>query len=114
MPAKLGRGVFTPNQRYVCPSCCLRNSSLAGRRTARYQHTGLPEDHGRDTSSDSIPQGAGNHRDVASGSHIEDIIRVFMLKSEAKDKEPKDDTKIESLGKIKVHFADRSSLQHLV
>lgn len=111
MPANLSRGVTTLNQRYVCLSCRL-HSVLAGGRTTRYQHTGPPENDGGYEIQDPIPENAGKTKQAASRSRIGDIIRSFMVKSNAKEKETNDDSRIESLGKKKVHLADWYSLEH--
>ena len=111
MPAKLARGVITPNQKYVCLSCRLQSSSLAGGRTRRYQRTAFPENHGGDINQESIPKDAENGKDTVSPSGIGDIIRSFMFKSDAKDNETKDDTRIESVGNNKVHIADWPSFK---
>ena len=110
MPANLTRGVSTLNQRYVCLSCRL-HSVLAGGRTTRYEHTGPPENDGGYRNQDFPPENAGKAKQAASRSRIGDIIRSFMVKSDAKGKETKDDSRVESLGKKKVHLADWYSLK---
>lgn len=110
MPAKLTRGVNTLNQRYVCLSCRL----FAGGRTTRYQHTGPRENDGGYKSQESIPENADQPKETSSRSRIGDIIRSFMVKSDAKEKKIKDDPRIESLGKERVILADWSSLKQSV
>lgn len=106
MPAKLARGVISLNQKYVCLSCRLQNLSLAGGRTTRYQHTGPTENDGADKTQDPNPNDVRKYDEAASGSRIGDIIRSFMFKSDPNDKENKGDSRIEPLGKSKVHVAD--------
>ena len=110
MPAKLARGVITPNQKYVCLSCRLQSSSLPGGRTRRYQHTSPPENHGSETNQESIPKDAEIGKDTVSRSGIGDIIRSFMFESDAKDNETKGNTRMESVGNNKVYIADWPSL----
>lgn len=104
MPVKLARGVITPNQRYVCLSCHVQSLSFAGGRATRYQHTGRSEHDGGDKTQESVSKGAGSHEDAASRSRIGDIIRSFMFKSDANDKETKDDSRMKSLGGDKVNL----------
>lgn len=105
MPANLTRGVNTLNQRYVCLSCRL-HSVLAGGRTTRYQHTGPPENDGDYKNQDLVPENTGKPKQSTSRSRIGDIIRSFMVRSDAKEKETKDYSRVESLGKKKVNFTD--------
>lgn len=114
MPAKLTRGLITPNQRYVCLSCRLQKSSSAGGRTTRYQHTAPPENDGGKENQDFIPKDAGNEQESASRSRIGDMIRSFMFRSDAKDKEANAGSEIESLGENKVGLAYWSSLRQSV
>ena len=114
MSAKLARGVITSNQRYVCLSCRLQNSSSAEGRTIRYQHTGPSENGGGDTNQEYILKDAEKDREATSRPPIGDIIRSFIFRSGTKDKEIMSDSRIESLGKNKVHLADLSSLKQSV
>ncbi len=114
MHAKVARGVITPNQSYVCLYCRLQSSSFAGRRTTRYQHTAPPENSGADENKESIPKDAESSKDPASPSRIGDILRSFMFKSDAKDTETTDDSRIEYHGKNKVHIADWPSLKQSI
>ena len=113
MSAILARGVITPNQRYVCLSCRLHNSSAEG-RTIRYQHTGPSENGGDDTNQEYILKDAEKDREAASRSPIGDIIRSFIFRSGTKDKKIMSDSRIGSLGMNKVHLADLSSLKQSV
>lgn len=49
-----------------------------------------------------------------SPSRIGDIIRSFMFKSDAKETETTDDSRIENHGRIKVHIADWPSLKQSI
>ena len=114
MHAKLTRGVISPNQSYVCRYCRLQSSSSVGARTTRYQHTAPSEKSGADENKEFISKDAESSEDPASPSRIGDIIRSFMFKSDAKDTETTDDSRIEHHGKIKVHIADWPSLEQSV
>lgn len=106
MPAQIARSVITSNHKYVCLSCRLQDSSLAGARTRRYQHTGPPDHHGGDTNRESVPKDAGNHEEATSASQVGNIIRNFLFKSDAKGIGTKGDSRTESLVKEMVHLAN--------
>ena len=110
MTAKLARGLITPNLSYVCLPCGLQTTSIA--RGRRFQHTGPPENHGGDTNTESSPKDAGNYDKAGSRSQIGNIIRSFMFRSDAEDKETNSDSRVESLETNKVRFADLSLLKY--
>ena len=110
MPAQLARNVITSNQRYICLSCRLRNSSLVGARTTRNQHTGLAEHHEDKTKENSVPKDAENDAESPPPSRIGNIIRTFMFKSDANPTLIKGGSKNESIEEHKVQHAVQSSV----
>ena len=110
MPAQLARNVITSNQRYVCLSCRLRNSSLVGARTTRNQHTGLPEHQEDKTKEKSVTKHAENDAESPLPSRIGNIIKTFMFKSDANATVTKSGSKNESLEEHKVQLAAQSSV----
>ena len=113
MPAQLARNVITSNQRYVCLSCRLRNSSLVGARTTRNQHTGLAEQHEDKTKEKSVTKDAENDAESPLPSRIGNLIRTFMFKSDSNAAVTTGGSRNESLEQHKVQFAVQSSVNHL-
>ena len=105
MPAQLARNVITANQRYVCLSCRLRNSSLVGVRTTRNQHTGPSEHHEDKTKEKSITKDVGDDAESPLPSRIGNLLKTFMFKSDADATGTKGGSKNESLQEHKVQFA---------
>ena len=110
MPAQLARNVITSNQRYVCLSCRLRNSSFVGARTTRNQHRGLAEHHGDKTKEKSVTKDVDHDAESPVPSRIGNLIRTFMFKSDANATGTKGASRNESLEEHKVHFAVQSSV----
>ena len=110
MPAQLARNVITSNQRYVCLSCRLRNSSVVGARTTRNRHTGLAEHHEDKTKENSVTKDAENDAESPVPSRIGSIIRTFMFKSDANATVTEGGSKDKSLEEHKVQLAVQSSV----
>ena len=108
MTARLTKVATASKQKYVCPSCRLHNSSLAGGQT-RSRHSGPPVNLGGDGNQESIPKESKHHSpDSTSQASIQDLLQRFLFKPHQKDEKTKND------GNFEVHLTIKTPLNNLI